>query len=425
MARLLRMPAIAANATEALLGQWLLEEGADFAAGDALAVVETEKAAVDVSADRAGRLIRSLAASGASVEVGDPIALIGEPGEVISDVDAALAELGAVATTTGSTATGSPQATPPAPAPAASATVDAPVAISAATSSARIFISPLARRLANQAGLVVATITGTGQNGRIVRRDIERALAEQGAPARSTPGSAPAMQPAAAYEDVPHTRMRQAIAQRLAMSVTTAPHFFLRATCRADALLAARAAINASLADSGVKVSVNDFVVKAMGWALQRVPDMNVIWLDHATRRFTSADIAVAIALPTGLITPVVRGVDRLSMSELASTIQDLAERARGGRLQPTELEGGSMTVSNLGMHGVEEFSAIINPPHASILAVGAVTREPVVTDESLAIASVMRVTLSVDHRPLDGVIAARWLAAFTQAIENPVLLLA
>ena len=417
MARLLRMPAIAANATEALLGQWMLAEGAEFGAGDALAVVETEKAAVDVSADRPGRLVRALAGSGATVEVGDPIALIADPGEDIADVAATLAALGATSAAGASTPTAPPEEE--APAPQAAPSSSTPVAHEAANERTRIFVSPLARRLANQAGLVLTSIVGTGQNGRIVRRDVELALSAR-------PDARPsAASPDDGFEDIPHTRMRQAIAQRLVASMTQAPHFYVKATCRADALLGARAAINASLADSGVKVSVNDFIVKAMGWALQRVPEMNVVWLDHATRRFNASDIAVAIALPTGLITPVVRNVDRLSLTELARTIQDLADRARSGRLQPSELDGGSMTVSNLGMHGVGEFSAIINPPHASILAVGAVQREAVVDGEDLAIASVVRVTLSVDHRPLDGVIAARWLASFTQAIENPVLLLA
>mgnify|MGYP006280589029 CR=1 FL=1 len=413
MARLLRMPAIAANATEALLGQWMLAEGAEFRAGDALAVVETEKAAVDVSADRPGRLVRALAESGATVEVGDPIALIADPGEEVADVAATLAELGA----TGGTA----PATPAAPTPTPTPTAASPATVESIPERTRIFVSPLARRLAGQAGLALASLVGTGQNGRIVRRDVELALTQRSDERPAAVGTTPVGE----FEDIPHTRMRQAIAQRLVASMTQAPHFYVKATCRADALLAARTTINAALADTGVKVSVNDFIVKAMGWALQRVPEMNVVWLEHATRRFTSADIAVAIALPTGLITPVVRNVERLSLADLARTIQDLADRARSGRLQPSDLDGGSMTVSNLGMHGVEEFSAIINPPHASILAVGAVQREVVVDGDDLAIASVLRVTLSVDHRPLDGVIAARWLAAFTQAIENPVLLLA
>jgi pyruvate dehydrogenase E2 component (dihydrolipoamide acetyltransferase) len=261
-----------------------------------------------------------------------------------------------------------------------------------------------------------------------VRRDLE---AVEVAPADDAPVAVPMTSVAAsarsdavapAYNDIPHTGMRRAIARRLAESKTTVPHFYLVADCRVDELLAVRARINEG---PDVKISVNDLVVKALAAALQDVPEANAIWTDDATRRFTGVDIAVAVAVPGGLLTPVVTGVERMPLGELSGVVRDLAERARGGRLKQHELEGGSFAVSNLGMYGTREFSAIINPPHAGILAVGAATQRPVVeASGELAAATVMTVTLSADHRVLDGALAAQLLAAFVRRIENPLSML-
>jgi pyruvate dehydrogenase E2 component (dihydrolipoamide acetyltransferase) len=283
------------------------------------------------------------------------------------------------------------------------------------------------RRLAAERGIDLAAIAGSGPQGRIVRRDLD-AWTRPHPPiapgdAASVPSPATVATAAdAAYVDVPHTGMRRAIARRLTESTSTVPDFQLVAHCRVDELLALRARINEQ---GDYKVSVNDLVVKAVARAMQDVPDANAVWTDDATRRFTGVDIAIAVSVPAGLVTPVVRGADRLSLTELTTTIRDLAERARDGRLKQHELEGGSFSVSNLGMYGTEAFSAIINPPHAGILAVGAATKRPVVDDDgALAVATVMTVTLSADHRVLDGALAAQWLAAFVRRIENPLSIL-
>jgi pyruvate dehydrogenase E2 component (dihydrolipoamide acetyltransferase) len=272
------------------------------------------------------------------------------------------------------------------------------------------------------------TVIGTGPGGRIVRRDLdalgaatsgtvaEPAAAPQASAASAAPGAATGR-----YTDIPHTGMRRAIARRLTESKSTVPHYYLVADCRVDALLELRRSVNAT---TPVSISVNDFVVKAVAAAFRDVPEANAIWTDSAIRRFDDVDIAIAVAIDGGLVTPVVRGVDKRSLSDVSATIRDLAERGRTRRLGQHELEGGSFSVSNLGMYGTTEFSAILNPPQSGILAVGAATQRPVVTDGVLGVATVMTVTLSADHRVLDGALAARWLAAFVNRIEHPVSIL-
>jgi pyruvate dehydrogenase E2 component (dihydrolipoamide acetyltransferase) len=290
--------------------------------------------------------------------------------------------------------------------------------------------------------LALGEISGTGPNGRITRRDLERFLAAGTAPAPDPAPSAPpnpaeapapvervdaapagpAPDGAAAYVDVPLNRMRRTIARRLTESKSTVPHFYLVADCRVDELLALRQTVNEN---APRKISVNDFVVKAAAGALMDVPDANVAWNGDSIRRFSAADIAVAVASDEGLTTPIVRGVNRLSLGELSATVAEMAERAREGRLKQHELEGGSLSVSNLGMYGTAQFSAIINPPQAAILAVGAARPAPVVTaDEELGVGHVMTVTLSADHRAIDGALAAQWLTAFQRRIENPLTIL-
>ena len=427
MARLLRMPEVAANATEAVLADWSVPENVAFAAQDSLATVETEKALVDVEADQAGVVLKALVPPGSQVEVGAPIAVLGDPGEQVADLDALLADLGVAATPTpavperrdvpdpeGGTASTHPSAP----------SVEHVTAVEHAPArrGSRVFASPLARKLAKDAGIPVEQIDGTGPRHRILRRDVERVQA-----ARATTPAAPAAPQAtgasgAGYADQPHSRVRRATAARLTESVQTAPHFYVRATVRVDRLVDLRAELNA---EEGVAVSLNDLVVKAAAAAHRRVPEMNVVWTEDAVRTFRDVDIAVAVATDRGLLTPVVRDVAGLSVTALAAQVKDLAERARAGRLRQEELEGGTMSVTNLGMYGTEEFAAIINPPHASILAVGAVREEPVVDDGVLAVGRVMRVTLSVDHRPVDGVVAARWMKAFVELVEHPARILA
>ena len=404
MAELLRMPEIAANTTEAVLSSWPLAEGATFSRNDVVATVETAKAVVDVAAEADGVLLRRLVAAGAEVEAGDAIALVAQPGEQVADVDAALRELGVGAPSEPD------QGETPEPSP-----ISLPV-----NGNSRVFASPLARRLARDAGLSVEQITGTGPNGRIVRRDVERATAE--ATATAAPAPAGDTTQAAAFTDVPHSRLRRAIAARLTESTRTAPHFFLRATARVDRLLALRAEL---IDGADVRISVNDLVVKAVAGAHQAVPELNVVWTPDAVRSFASVDVALAVATENGLVTPVLRSVEGMTITTVARTTRDLAERARAGQLQQHELEGGTISVTNLGRYGTEEFAAVINPPHASILAVGAARQEPVVTGGTLEVGTVLRLTLSVDHRPVDGVTAARWMRALVSLLEHPARVLA
>jgi len=412
MARLLRMPEMAANAVEAVLAEWPVPENTPFSAQDSIATVETEKAVVDVPADANGVILRTLVPAGATVEVGAPIALLGDPGELVEDLDALLVELGvtpglAAASPTTATAT------------VAMVTTEAAAVASSDGDDARIFSSPLARRLAREAGLSLADLRGTGPGGRIVRRDVQRAVDAQETSHRDRLAtSAPA---SSAYVDIPHTRMRRAIANRLAESTRDAPHFFVRGTARVDKLLKLRGRLN----DYGaVRVSVNDLVVLAAARTHVLVPAMNVIWTPDAVRSFSRVDISVAIATDAGLVAPVLRGVDRLSLSGVVAATSDLVARARSGRLQQEELEGGTLTVTNLGVFGTEDFAAIINPPQSAILAVGATRQAPVVSRGTLKVGTVMSVTLSVDHRPIDGAVAAQWMAAFVSLLEEPVRIL-
>ncbi|WP_444633264.1 pyruvate dehydrogenase complex dihydrolipoamide acetyltransferase [Cupriavidus oxalaticus] len=420
MAILLRMPEVAANATHATLQAWTRQEGDKIAVGDCIAEIETDKAIVELNADTAGTLGRMLVRAGQEVEVGAPIGVLLVNGETHADIDALLAASGGIAV---------PESQPLAQEPAVPV---APLASEPATAPARIFASPLARRLAAQRGLDLATLAGSGPNGRIVRRDVEAARAEA---LTATPAATPIATPAPAaarpapvrnagtddFIEIPHSNMRRTIARRLAESKSTIPHFYLSVDCRMDRLLALRAEINAGAAR---KISVNDFVVRAVAVALREVPEANVAWTDTAMRQFRSADIAVAVSTDTGLITPIVRAADSKPLSVISAEIAELAARARAGQLRPDEYQGGSFSVSNLGMHGVAEFSAIINPPQAAILAVGATQPMPVVRDGQVEVAQVMRCTLSVDHRAIDGALAAKWLAAFRRLLENPLAML-
>jgi pyruvate dehydrogenase E2 component (dihydrolipoamide acetyltransferase) len=478
MARLLRMPEVAANTLEATLSEWLLTEDAEFADGDAIATVETDKAAVEVPADGAGVLVRTLVGPGTTVAVGAPMALIAAPGETVADVDAALAELGGTAApatvddpdapvrlagqTPPTEVSGPPDAAPPDAAPPDAAGPDAagpdaappdsgplrvgppgmapaeagpragaPAAAAAEGAAsnggpARIMSSPLARRLVREHGLRLEDLTGTGPGGRIVRDDVRRAvaareLANASSPARPE-GRPHHPQRTVGWEDVPHTRMRRAIAGRLAESNREAPHFAIRGTARVDDLLALRAQLNTG---DGRRITVNDLVVAAVARSHARLPEMNVVWTPDAVRRYAAVDVGIAVATERGLVTPVLRAVETRTVSSIARDAADLTERARAGALRQDELEGGTITVSNLGGYGVEEFTAVLNPPQAAILAVGAARKEAVVDGDALAVATVLHVTLTVDHRPVDGALAARWMAAFIALLEDPLRILA
>lgn len=428
MAHVIRMPGISADSEEAVLLEWNIASGSAIRSGDNLATVETEKANVDIEADGDGTLWRTLVEPGATVAVGAPIAVIVDSGENTDDEGAILGALGL-----GGAAPSAPSAAPVEPAPVAPApAVSAPAEPAPVASGDRLFSSPLARKIARDAGVPLDAIVGTGPSGRIIRADVDRAIAQgagasSAAPATATPAAAPAAAPAPAvstdqYDEVPHTKLRRAIAGALQASKQDAPHFYLTRTARVDELLALRARVNANRES---RISINDFVVKAVAVALAEFPDVRVTWGADAVRRHHSVDVAVAIQTERGLVTPVVRDADRTSLGGISATVRDFAGRAADGKLKQHELEGGTFTVTNLGMFGVEEFSAIINPPHAGILAVGAVVKRPVVGENDvIEVGHTLTVTVSADHRPVDGVLVARWLQRFIELLENPLEIL-
>ncbi|TYL54432.1 dihydrolipoamide acetyltransferase family protein [Agromyces mariniharenae] len=464
MAIVVRMPAVMAGATEASLQSWLVAPGDDVALGQPVAEIETEKAVVEYGAEDAGTVAALLVGPGDAVAVGSPILVLAEAGESADDARRA-ADADSVAATAGARVTDAATPTPApadpesgspvlddAPTPPPAQTADAaaraeppeestgePAGPAAEAPTGRRFMSPLVRRLAREHHLDLARVAGSGPGGRIVRRDVDELLTAAAASADSGTAPEPAVAPAApapsarrapaavpagaeaGFTDEPLTPMRRAIARRLTESVTTVPHFEVRADCRIDALARLRADL---LEQTGERISLNDFVVKAVAMALREVPEANAIFLGDAIRRFDGVDVAIAVALDDGLIAPVVRGVDRMPLADLARATRDLADRARSGRLRPAELSGGAFSVSNLGMYGTTEFTAIIDPPRSGILAVGAATPRPVVVDGELVAATVMTVTLSADHRVLDGAVGARWLAAFTALVEHPLRLL-
>lgn len=411
MATLIHMPEIAADGGFVVIKEWLKKEGETVAVGDTLAGVETDKALIDLDAEAAGVLAKILIPAGGEAKAGTPVAVLLAPGETTFD-------LGTLTTGAGLAAVSAPDPVHEAP---AMLQAESPVPASAAVS--RVLASPLARRLAKERGVDLSALRGSGPHGRIVRRDVEAAPAATGSAAVAPKTAVMPTVPAtgAPYEDVPHSSMRRTIARRLSESKASIPHFYLSADCRMDRLLDLRAQANAG---APRKLSVNDFIVKAVAAALREMPEMNVSWTENALRRYAHADISVAVSTDNGLITPVVRAADSKPLSVISREIADLAARARSGRLAPDEYQGGSFTISNLGMFGVQEFSAIINPPQAAILAVGATRQCPVVVDGALAVASVMTVTLSVDHRAIDGALAAQWLATLKRMIENPLAIL-
>ncbi len=389
------MPAVSASMTEGGIARWLKKEGEAVTAGEVLAEIETDKAVVEFESPQAGVLGKILAADGAqNVQVGSVIGWLLKPGESA----AALPQAGVAAVAKASAA--APAVTPVA--------VAAPVP----AVSARLRVSPLARRLAAERNLDLSRLKGSGPGGRIVKLDVEAAAVGGTSAARST----------AAYEDIPNNSMRRMIARRLVEAKQTIPHFYLSIDCALDPLLGLRGELNACA--EGVKLSVNDFVIKAAALALKKLPQVNASWTEAAIRRYLSVDVAVAVSTPSGLITPIIRDADQKSLAQISREMQQLAERGRSGKLAAEEYQGGGFTISNLGMYGVREFAAIINPPQAAILAIGAGEQRAVVKDGALAVATMMSCTLSADHRVVDGALGAEYLAAFKKLIEQPLRLL-
>jgi pyruvate dehydrogenase E2 component (dihydrolipoamide acetyltransferase) len=446
MATNILMPALSPTMTEGTLARWLKKEGEQVKAGDIIAEIETDKATMEVEAVDEGVLGKILVEGGtAGVKVNDVIAVLVEPGE---SADAAPAAKPAPASAT--------PKTEPAPAPKAEATTPSvasadlnpqplpPKANGHAPGGERVFASPLARRMAQQAGLDLNSLQGSGPNGRIVKADIEALLAKgpsakpaaapaaAPAPAAAAPAPAPAPKAPAPVITAPHTAvpnstMRKVIARRLSESKQTVPHFYVSMDIEIDALLKLRSQLNAASPKDGpgaFKLSVNDLVIKAAAVTLRRFPNVNATWTDDAIIQYHDVDISVAVSIPDGLITPIVRRADQKGLAAISNEMKDLAARAKAGKLKPEEFQGGGFSISNMGMYGVRDFSAIINPPQAGILAVSAGEQRPVVKDGALAIATVMTCTLSVDHRVVDGALAAEWMQAFKKIVEEPLSLM-
>ena len=416
------MPALSPTMTEGTLARWLVKEGDSVKSGDVIAEIETDKATMEVEALDDGVVAKLAVAEGTqNVAVNAVIAVLAEDGESVDDALAAVAAVPAAAPST------PPQTDAPAAAPAAATSPVQPAVTPELTArSDRVFASPLARRIAADAGLELARLSGTGPHGRIIRADVEEALASGASGAAVQPAAVSRTASAAVPAEerfVPHNAMRRVIADRLQQSKQTAPHFYLTVDCEIDNLLAARKALNEA-AEDGVKISVNDMVVKAAAAALMAEPDVNGYFEAEGCRYFSTADICVAVAVDGGLVTPVIHDVQYLGLADISRKTSDLASRARAGTLDPSEYAGGSFTISNLGMFGIREFAAVINPPQSAILAVGAGEQRPVVKNGELAVATVMTVTLSADHRIVDGALGAKWLQAFKRAIEQPVTML-
>lgn len=427
------MPALSPTMEEGTLAKWLVKEGDTVSSGDIIAEIETDKATMEFEAVDEGKIGKILISEGSEgVKVNTPIAVLLEDGESSDDI-AAAPPAGAEAAPAG----GPDTPAPPAPNPPATAEPAA-----AQNMGKRVFASPLARRIAAQKGIDLSAVTGSGPHGRIIKVDIETFEPGTTKPgSTSTSASTAAAAPLASgpttdsvlktyenrpYEDVKLDGMRKIIAARLTEAKQSVPHFYLRRDIELDALLSFRAQINKQLESRGVKLSINDFIIKACALALQQVPDANAVWAGDRVLKFNASDVAVAVAVEGGLFTPVLQDADQKSLSTLSTEMKDLAARARDRKLAPHEYQGGSFAISNLGMFGIDNFDAIINPPHAAILAVGAGVKKPVVgSDGDIKVATVMSTTLSVDHRVIDGALGAELLGAIKDNLEAPMSMLA
>jgi pyruvate dehydrogenase E2 component (dihydrolipoamide acetyltransferase) len=442
------MPALSPTMEKGNLAKWLKKEGDKVKSGDVIAEIETDKATMEVEAVDEGTIAKILIPEGTQdVAVNDVIAVLAGDGEDVKSAGASAASAppkAAASAQAPAAAAPAPAAAPAAkPAPPAAA-APAPQAAASApqiNGHARTFSSPLARRLAKEAGIDVARINGSGPHGRVIARDVEEAKSGKGLKAPAAPAGAPALAPSmsdkqilalfepGSYEIVPHDGMRRTIAQRLTASIQTIPHFYLTMDCDIGKLLAAREEINAAAPKDKekkplYKLSVNDFVIKAMAIALQRIPDCNVSWTESGMLKHKHSDIGVAVAMPGGLITPIIRKAETKSLSTISGEMKDFAARARARKLKPEEYQGGTTAVSNLGMYGIKDFTAVINPPHATILAVGTSEERAVVRNGKIEAAHIMSVTLSCDHRAVDGALGAELIGAFKMLIENPVMMM-
>ena len=429
---IITMPALSPTMTEGTLAKWIMKEGDAVQSGDMLAEIETDKATMEVEAIDEGVLAKILVPEGTEgVVVNAPIAVLLEDGEDASDiqeaVDAASSALAPAATAK------APADDDPAPAPHAPATPEATPA-PPADGGSRILASPLAKRMATQAGLDLALISGSGPRGRIVKSDIEAVIAAGGTqasaaaptPKAAVPAPVPTAVPVAPgdqFELEKLSSMRKVIARRMTESKQQAPHFYLTVDCELDALLSLRKELN-DKADGAYKLSINDLVIKAAAVALMKVPDANAGYSEDGIRRYKNADISVAVATDKGLITPIIRNANGKGLAAISIEMKELAQKANDGKLMPEEYQGGSFSISNLGMFGVKQFDAVINMPQGCILAVGAGEERPVVKDGALAIATVMSVTISVDHRAVDGAVGAQFLGAFKSLIQDPMTML-
>jgi pyruvate dehydrogenase E2 component (dihydrolipoamide acetyltransferase) len=442
------MPALSPTMEKGNLAKWLKKEGDKVKSGDVIAEIETDKATMEVEAVDEGTIAKILVPEGTQdVAVNDVIAVMAGDGEDVKSAGAGAAPpKAAEAPAAKPAAAPAPQTAPVAAAaptgPTQAAAPQAAASASQANGHARVFSSPLARRLAREAGIEIARVNGSGPHGRIVARDVEQAKSGKGlkAPA-AAPAGAPSIAPSmsdkqilalfeeGSYEVVPHDGMRRTIAQRLTASVQTVPHFYLTMDCDIGKLLAAREEINAAAPKDKekkplYKLSVNDFVIKAMAIALQRIPNCNVSWTEAGMLKHKHSDIGVAVAMPGGLITPIIRKAETKTLSAISAEMKDFAARARSRKLKPEEYQGGTTAVSNLGMYGIKDFTAVINPPHATILAVGTSEERAVVRSGRIEAAHIMSVTLSCDHRAVDGALGAELIGAFKMLIENPVMMM-
>ncbi|MCL4141438.1 UNVERIFIED_CONTAM: hypothetical protein GTU68_003223 [Idotea baltica] len=421
------MPALSPTMEEGTLAKWLVKEGDTVQSGDILAEIETDKATMEFEAVDEGVVGKILIAEGTEgVKVNTAIAIIGEEGEDMSAAPAPAAAETVASPAVVSEAAPTPvadkaaEAAPAAPSPA-------PSTASSGKDGSRLFATPLARRIAADKGLDLAAIKGSGPHGRNVKADVENATAQPAA-ASTGPSTAQvtAMYEGREFEEVKLDGMRKIIAARLTEAKQTVPHFYLRRDIELDALLAFRSQLNKTLEPRGVKLSVNDFIIKACALALQQVPDANAVWAGDRVLKMKASDVAVAVAIEGGLFTPVLQDAEMKSLSALSAQMKDLAARARDRKLAPQEYQGGSFAISNLGMFGIDNFDAIINPPHSGILAVGAGAKKPVVgADGEIKVATVMSTTLSVDHRVIDGAMGADLLNAIKSNLENPMGMLA
>jgi len=430
MAIQIKMPALSPTMTTGTLAKWLVGEGGRVNSGDVIAEIETDKATMEVESVDDGIMAKIFVDAGTeNVAVGAVIAVLAEDGETVSDVVKAGLQESSSAAPVPSVAADAKERAEPEPIIAALVTAApvtaAPAPQTKSSDKPRIFSSPLARRIAADRNIALEGITGSGPYGRILRRDVESAATAQ--IAQTTAAQAETLEAGVTQQGdsylVANSQMRKAIASRLQDSKQQAPHFYLTVDCVIDNLLEARKALNAKAAE-GIKISVNDMIIRAAAMALIAVPEANASWEGEHTLRFRHADIAMAVAIDGGLITPIVWAAEQKGLAALSQVTADLAARARDGKLAASEYTGGSFTISNLGMFGVREFAAVINPPHGGILAVGAGEQRPVVIDGNLAVATVMSVTLSADHRAVDGAVGARWLQAFKGFVENPVTML-